>query len=115
MHKCILRPDDNQWQTSGMKELIKLCWSIFLRTCSTHPGLSDFEETFEDDEEVVDSTVTNGVFQFLRRTILESNKFSNEVNNYYKSLYISCLGWCWYLWIRSRQNLGLTFNAILQI
>lgn len=86
MHKCILRPDDNQWQTSGMKELIKLCWSIFLRTCSTHPGLSDFEETFEDDEEVVDSTVTNGVFQFLRRTILESNKFYNEVNNYYKSL-----------------------------
>ena len=79
MHKCISRPDDNLWQAVGMKEIIKLCWSIFLRTCSTHPGLSDFEEIFQDDEEIVDSAVTNGAFQFLRKIILESKKFSSEV------------------------------------
>ena len=79
MHKTLLRPDDNLWQTSGLKETIKFCWSIFLRTCSTHPDLSDFEEIFEDDEEVMNSVVANGVFQFLRKSVLESSKFSSEV------------------------------------
>ena len=82
MHKILIRPDDNLWQTVGLKNVIKFCWTIFLRTCSTHPYLTDYEEIFEEDEEIMNVVVADGVFQFLRRSIVENIKFYNEVGSF---------------------------------
>ena len=80
IHKVVVRPDDSLWQAQGLKDTIKFCWSIFLRTCSTHPDLAEFEEIFEDDEDIMNAVVANGVFQFLRKCVMESSKFYHEAN-----------------------------------
>ena len=53
---------------------------MFVRTCSNHPHLDDFVDIFEEDEGILDSAIDGDALKYLRRSIVESNKFHEEVS-----------------------------------
>lgn len=83
IHSAVVRPDVQVWQTPGIKYAIQFCWGVFVRSCSNHPHLDDFADIFEEDEGILDSAIDGDALKYLRKSVIESQKFHEEVNYYF--------------------------------
>ncbi|XP_077999885.1 nuclear pore complex protein Nup205-like [Glandiceps talaboti] len=76
VHRFLL--SDDEWQTPGLKATLQFVWGVTLRNLAQQPGSQDIQDYIEEDESVVDISLTGKVFQFIQNTIIASKTFHQE-------------------------------------
>ena len=76
VHKEVLTLQE--WKIPELKSVARFAWALTLRMLSQYysQGASDL---YEQDESLIDCAVADDIFSFLRRAVLVSPKFHQEV------------------------------------
>ena len=76
VHKEVLTLQE--WKIPELKSVARFAWALTLRMLSQYysQGAADL---YEQDESLIDCAIADDIFSFLRRTVLASPKFHQEV------------------------------------
>lgn len=91
-----IKKDDRSWSNKGLEAAVRFAWAILLRECSTLEAFKGilFEYlvvsyllidygVLEEDETLIDKSITSDAFQFLRQSIVKSSQFLKEVTPFH--------------------------------
>ncbi|XP_014664623.1 PREDICTED: LOW QUALITY PROTEIN: nuclear pore complex protein Nup205-like [Priapulus caudatus] len=76
LHKEILA--EYRWECTELKTIVQFAWGVTLRVLSQHPASQGLNEFLEEDENVVNNVIDNGVFLMLNKLLVSVPGFHQE-------------------------------------
>uniref|UniRef100_UPI00358F7403 nuclear pore complex protein Nup205 isoform X2 n=1 Tax=Myxine glutinosa TaxID=7769 RepID=UPI00358F7403 len=76
IHGCLV--DAQPWTVPGLQAVVRLAWSLVLRSVSQLPESAALGEFIEADEAMLDLALSGGVFLFLRESVITTEAFYQD-------------------------------------
>uniref|UniRef100_A0A8C4NM45 Nucleoporin 205 n=1 Tax=Eptatretus burgeri TaxID=7764 RepID=A0A8C4NM45_EPTBU len=76
IHGCLI--DAQPWTVPGLQAVVRLAWSLVLRSVSQLPESAALGEFIEADEALLDLALSGGVFLFLRESVIITEAFYQD-------------------------------------